>query len=96
MTGDERLRCPVCRARFRGTQDCSRCGADLLPLMALAVKAHELRGESRGAFAAGDFSTARQQAAQAQELHRTDRGRELLLLVRWVEESGVGRERADG
>ena len=89
MTGDERLHCPVCRARFRGTQECSRCGADLLPLMALAAKARELRGESREAFAAEDFSSARQFAAQAQELHLTARGRELLLLARWAEEFGA-------
>ena len=47
------------------------------------------KDDAREAFAAEDFSSARQFAAQAQELHLTARGRELLLLARWAEEFGA-------
>ena len=45
--------CPVCQARFRGSRLCSRCGADLGPLMIVAVRAWRLREEARDALARG-------------------------------------------
>lgn len=36
-------RCPVCRARFRESVECRRCGADLEPLMLLLAGAHLFR-----------------------------------------------------
>jgi hypothetical protein len=35
--------CPVCRARFRGLSQCSRCGDDLTAPMLLAAHAYILR-----------------------------------------------------
>jgi hypothetical protein len=37
MSGESALCCPVCKARFRGDQQCSRCGADLTAPMLLAA-----------------------------------------------------------
>jgi len=67
-------RCPVCLARFRGARLCSRCGADLEPLMILAVKSWSLRAASRTAIGAGRFEQALALAQQAQEAQRTPTG----------------------
>jgi hypothetical protein len=69
-------RCPVCQARFRGARICSRCGADLEPLMLLAVKAWQLRQAARQALDAGDVQRALALAIEAQGTprHRERRG----------------------
>ena len=74
-------RCPVCQARFRGSTACSRCGADLKPLMLLVVEAWRARESARQALAAGDFAAALRHAARAQQLCATSRGRRLLALA---------------
>ena len=66
--------CPVCQARFRGSAECSRCGADLGPIMGLVASAWRLREAARQAIAEGDMVRARALAAQAQELCRTPAG----------------------
>jgi len=78
------MRCPVCQARFRAEVTCSRCGADLRPLMFLAAKATRLRGEARQAILDGDFYQAGDLALQADSLCKTSAGRDLLLLCRWL------------
>lgn len=80
-------RCPVCQARFRGSRLCSRCGADLAPLMILAVQAWRLRQAARDALARGDLTRARQLADTAQAVHRTPRGASLRLLARWLDDT---------
>lgn len=70
-------RCPVCLARFRGARVCSRCGADLEPLMILSVKAWRLRAAAREAMGAGQFEQAIDLAVKAQEMHRTPQGEAL-------------------
>ena len=77
--------CPVCRARFRGAPECSRCGADLTVLMTLAASAWRMRKTAREAVAAGDFARARQLAAKAQEICHTTAGRRLEALSGWLE-----------
>ncbi len=72
--------CPVCQARFRGSAECSRCGADLAPIMGLAVSAWRLRDAARQAIAEGDMVRARGLAAQAQELCGTPAGRDLEMV----------------
>jgi len=81
---EESPRCPVCQARFRGAITCSRCGADLRPLMFLAARASRLREDARQAILAGDFYEAGELARQADSLCRTSAGRNLLLLCRWL------------
>lgn len=56
---------------------CSRCGADLEPLMILAVKAWRLREAARAAMGAGRFERAFELAAKAQEAQRTAAGEAL-------------------
>ncbi len=86
------LYCPVCRARFRGARLCSRCGADLKPVMLLAAEAWRLREEARRSLEAGEFRRAHQFALEAQRMHSTSRGEALRLLSGLL--SGVGQQTA--
>ena len=76
--------CPVCRARFRGARICSRCGADLAPLMRMAVRAWHLREAARDALAAGDVHAARDLVSRAERLQHTPQGARLRLLAGWL------------
>lgn len=67
-------RCPVCQARFRGVSTCSRCGADLMPLMLLAAHAYSLRQSARRSLRAADARSALAAAKAAQKLHTTVQG----------------------
>jgi hypothetical protein len=77
-------RCPVCQARFRGARFCSRCGADLEPLMRLTVKAWQLRQAARQALEAGDVERALGLAMEAQGVQGTGSGEALRLLGAWL------------
>jgi predicted amidophosphoribosyltransferase len=59
------LKCPVCGAGFRGTESCSRCGTDLVPLMKVAARAWALRQKSRQLLRSGDLDQAVRTAATA-------------------------------
>jgi predicted amidophosphoribosyltransferase len=76
--------CPVCQARFRSARICSRCGADLEPLMRLAVKAWQLRQAARQALHAGDAERALGLAIEAQGVQSTESGEALRLLGAWL------------
>ena len=78
------LRCPVCRAKFRGTRECSRCGADLTTLMILSAKARLCRNNARTAIHSGEFEKAHDLATEAQKTHATQTGRRLWLLTSWL------------
>ena len=78
------LRCPVCRAKFRGTRQCSRCGADLTGLMVLSARAQHCRANARKSLFALNFEKAHEFAAAAQKEHATETGRKLLLLTSWL------------
>ncbi len=80
--------CPVCGAGFRATRSCSRCGADLTPLMALAAESWRLRERGRRALQAGDFDSGLDLASAAQRLHATESGRNLAKLARWLTANG--------
>ncbi len=79
-------RCPVCRAGFRDTRICSRCGADLSILITLTASAHWLRQKARSAVFRRDYASARRMAAEAQNTHTTETGRKLILLTEWLAE----------
>ncbi|OGV67144.1 MAG: hypothetical protein A3K19_10705 [Lentisphaerae bacterium RIFOXYB12_FULL_65_16] len=87
MTGAEELRCPVCRAPFRGTGDCSRCGADLRRLMRLVVRARAARQAARRALVAGHPSRALGLVRLAQNCHPTPAGTRLASLSALVPHS---------
>ena len=78
------LRCPVCRAKFRGSCECSRCGADLTGIMVLSARAQRYRASARKSLYALNFAKARELAAVAQKNHATETGRKLLLLTSWL------------
>jgi hypothetical protein len=69
--------CPVCRARFRGARECSRCGADLTIIMTLAAAAWRMRKAARQALIEGDTDRARTLASQSEAICRTPAGRSL-------------------
>jgi len=77
-------RCPVCRAPFRETTTCSRCGADLSPLMGVLVQAWSLRQQSREAIGTGDYVRAAQLAHAADQAHSTGRSQRLARLTRFL------------
>ena len=76
--------CPVCQARFRGSSECSRCGADLGTLMVLAAGAWRMRQAARQAILEGDVARADALAAQAQEICGTPAGRDLEIVSSWL------------
>ena len=84
MDSDGLLRCPVCRVKFRGTRQCSRCGADLTGVMVLMVRAQRYREDARKSIFTLNFGKAHQLAAAAQKEHATEKGRKLLLLITWL------------
>ena len=77
---ETQLSCPVCRARFRGSAECSRCGADLTTLMLLAAQAYQLRQTARHWLRQGKFQAALSSVQAAQRLHATPEGR----LLEWT------------
>ena len=78
------LRCPVCRAKFRGTRQCSRCGADLTAVMTLIARAQHHRNNARKSLQVLNFKEAHKLAAAAQKEHATETGRKLQLLTSWL------------
>ena len=72
MNGD--LRCPVCQARFRGSVECPRCGADLGAMMRLAARAYALRQAARQSLRQGNRQGALASVQAAQQLHSTAEG----------------------
>ena len=80
----ESVRCPVCRAKFRGTRQCSRCGADLTAIMVLSARAQGYRANAKKSLYALNFEKAHGLAATAQREHATETGRKLLLLTSWL------------
>ena len=78
-------RCPVCRAGFRGSFLCSRCGAALEPLMTIARDAWRLREAAREALLRGALRAALRDLVNAQRLEPTESGASLLAAVRLLE-----------
>lgn len=81
-----KMSCPACGARFRGTSICSRCEADLTPLMEIVFKAFQIREETRMALQYGCYKKAQKLAREAQALIDTDSGRQLNLICTWLAE----------
>jgi hypothetical protein len=75
--------------RFRGARICSRCGADLEPLMRLSVEAWQLRRAARQALDAGDVDRALGLATEAQGVQGTGNGEALRLLGAWLKTVGA-------
>ena len=63
---------------------CSPCGADLGPLMRLAVTAWRLRQTAHQALESEEYGRALSPASEAQELHATPHGESLRLLTAWL------------
>lgn len=85
MDPETPFRCPVCKAKFRSTKTCSRCGADLSILMKIVAEARIFRKEAVSAIHSHDFKNAHILAGRAQKLHETETGRRLFLLTSWLE-----------
>ena len=86
--------CPVCQARFRGSRECSRCGADLGNLMRLAAGAWRMREAARDAISLGDLAGAQALASQAQEICRTPAGRDLEMVSSWLAGASLEMDKA--
>ncbi len=76
------LRCPTCRAPWRQTALCSRCGTDLSTLMQIVVRAWELREAARQRVCEGtQLAEAVRLARAACQLHATPQAQQLLALA---------------
>lgn len=64
------MRCPTCRAPWRETTECARCGSDLGPLMRVAAAAWRHRVAAMHAFTAGRIDEAVQHLRAANRLHK--------------------------
>ena len=84
--------CPVCRARFRGSRECSRCGADLTMVMTLTASAWRARQAARQALAADEFARMRDLASQAQQVCYTEAGKNLAELGAWLAKAAAGNQ----
>jgi hypothetical protein len=82
--------CPVCQARFRGADICSRCGADLGRLMLLSAEAWRLREAARTAIAYGSFERGFELAVKAQEAQSTPAGKTLRTIGEWLMNESAG------
>ena len=87
MGNGEPPKCPVCQVRFRGSATCSRCGADLGPLLLLIERAYRFRQHARKAIETGDLERAQKLAGEDESVCSTQRGRELWLLSSWLRSS---------
>ncbi|MBZ5623622.1 MAG: hypothetical protein LAQ69_33595 [Acidobacteriia bacterium] len=76
--------CPVCRARFRGASECSRCGADLTTVMTLVAAAWRMRQAARQAIVDNDPGRARMLASEAEAICHTPAGERLQALSSWL------------
>ncbi|MEQ8818938.1 MAG: hypothetical protein RLY93_01740 [Sumerlaeia bacterium] len=85
-------KCPVCRAKFRASVECPRCGADLRPLMTAILRAWHLRQQAREALRRHDPEAAEPLAADSLRLHATESGRRLHLLARLLRETAPNAE----
>ena len=63
-------RCPNCRARDPGNQQCRRCGMDLAGLTAAEAAADYLVGDALRKLAAGEIEVARDRLQRARALRR--------------------------
>lgn len=79
--------CPVCRARFRSTRECTRCGADLAPLHRTLAQAYLLRRHACHHLTSGDIPTAARLLLAADQLHRPPSAttEPTHLLAEWLE-----------
>jgi predicted amidophosphoribosyltransferase len=75
------MTCPTCRAAWRETSECPRCGSDLAPLMRVSAAAWRHRRTAAAALAAGQWSDALHHAQEAKQLQRTEAGDDLVLLA---------------
>jgi predicted amidophosphoribosyltransferase len=79
------FRCPTCRATWRQTTLCSRCGTDLTTLMQVVHRAWELREAARQFICAGTQPAEAVRLARAAcQLHATPQARQLLALAFWA------------
>ncbi len=91
MNGERLPSCPACGARFRGTTDCSRCGADLHRLMLIATLAHARRVRARQLLLGGEPALALKEAHEAQALAATAAGEALVRVARCLRAVTGGR-----
>jgi len=76
-------RCPNCRARYCGGDQCRRCGMTLTPLLTLEIQADRLARRAVRLLAAGDASAARQCIERARQQVDSPFLRALQAFIPW-------------
>jgi hypothetical protein len=79
------MTCPTCRAAWRETTECPRCGSDLTAVMRTAAAAWRHRRAALAALAAGEDAEALAHAREALALQRPEEGAELVFVARLVQ-----------
>jgi len=64
-------RCPNCRARYRGGENCPRCGMELSALIRLETRVQQLQRAAVHSMCQGDCSSAQTILQQALGLQAT-------------------------
>lgn len=82
--------CPVCHARFRGAKTCSRCGADLTPLMLILLRAQRLRELAREALTRGDYDKSLKWTRVSLKLYQCEEALDLEALAQWCLTHNMG------
>jgi hypothetical protein len=77
-------RCPVCKARLQGAEECPRCGLELRLPLKIQADARALDARVLAALAAGDPATARALAKGAQALESTPLRARMVRFAAWA------------
>jgi len=78
------MTCPTCRAPWRETPECPRCGSDLTAVMRTAAAAWRHRRAALAALSAGRDAEALGHAREALALQATEEGAALVFVARVV------------
>jgi hypothetical protein len=65
------VRCPICRAKYKGTPQCHRCQSDLSVLLELIEQAIFFEKQAVLALASGNLTMAQQASKKAETIYST-------------------------
>ena len=79
------LRCPICRATYKGETLCTRCRADLAPLLKIEQDAQILARQAARLLVAGKAQAAASAAQKSLALKKDSLAQVIYALTRKVE-----------
>jgi len=64
-------RCPACNARYRGKDECHRCGMKIAPLLEIKTRAHNHFKQAIQSYCVHDYERMYTHARRANALYQT-------------------------